>query len=103
MKKKRFNPFKNLKLDPYEQEIEDAIEPGEYKEVGDLKEEKKRFAAYARNTLAQMKKDKRVNIRVNKQDLERIQAKAADNGLRYQTLISTILHHFAEGKIRIEL
>ena len=100
MKNKRQNPFKNLKLDPYEQEINAAIEKGEYKEVKNMEEEKKRITKVFQ---AAVKKDRRVNLRVNSQDLEMIQTKAAKNRLPYQTLISTVLHHFAEGNIKIEL
>lgn len=101
--KKKFNPFKNLQLDPYEQEIEDAIEKGEVKEIQLTKEDKERYAAAARNTLKRMKKDARLNIRVKRSDLDSIQQKAAQNGMPYQTLISTLLHHFAQGKITITL
>ncbi len=100
MKNKRQNPFKNLKLDPYEQEINAAIEKGEYKEVKNMEEEKKRITKVFQ---AAVKKDRRVNIRVNSDDLDMIRVKAAKNRLPYQTLISTVLHHFAEGNIKIEL
>lgn len=101
--KKKFNPFKNLKLDPYEQEIEDAIEKGEVKEIPLTKADKDRYATIARYTLERMKKDARINIRVKRSDLDTIQQKAASNGLPYQTLISTLLHHFATGKITLTL
>ena|SRR3989344_7655752 len=100
MKNKRQDPFKNLKLDPYEQEINAAIEKGEYKEVKNMEEEKKRITKVFQ---AAVKKDRRVNIRVNSDDLDMIRVKAAKNRLPYQTLISTVLHHFAEGNIKIEL
>lgn len=101
--KKRFDPFTNLQLDPYEQEINDAIEQGKVKEEKVTDEEKKRLAGIARYTLDHMKKDKRVNIRIKANDLNAIRGKAEENGLPYQTLMSTILHHFATGKIKIQL
>ena len=101
--KRKFDPFKNMHLDSYEQEIEDAIEKGKVKKIPLTKEDKQRYASIARYTLARMKKDRRVNIRVKNSDLDAIQQKALSNGLPYQTLISTLLHHFAEGRITITL
>lgn len=102
MKKNR-DPFKNMKLDPEEQELYDAIERGEFREKPLTKAEQKEFVDAAKYTLERMKKDARINIRVKRSDLDSIQQKAASNGLRYQTLISTLLHHFAQGKITITL
>lgn len=101
--KKKFDPFKNLKLDSYEQEIEDGINRGDYQEIPLTKKERQELADAAAYTLDRMKKDARINIRVKRSDLDTIQRKAANNGLRYQTLISTLLHHFAQGKITITL
>lgn len=41
MSKKLNNPFKDLILDEEEQAIENAIESGEYKDVGDFETNKK--------------------------------------------------------------
>jgi len=101
--KKKLDPFKNLKLDPYEQEIEDGINRGDYQEIPLSKKEREEFVDAAAYTLQRMKKDRRVNIRVKNADLNAIQQKALANGLPYQTLISTLLHHFAQGKISITL
>jgi predicted DNA binding CopG/RHH family protein len=101
--KKKFNPFKNLQLDPYEQEIEDALERGEIKEHAFTVKEKQEYADAATYTLNRMKKDARINIRLKRNDLNSIQQKASESGLPYQTLISTLLHHFAVGKITITL
>lgn len=103
MKKKSFDPFKNLKLDRYEQEIEDAISFGRVHKVVDIEKLRKKYAQYAKYTKELTKKDKRVNIRMNEIDLSVIQNKASENGLPYQTLINTILHQYAKGKIKVEL
>ncbi len=65
-----------------------------------MEEEKKRITKIFQ---AAVKKDRRVSIRLNSQDLKIIQTKALKNRLPYQTLISTVLHHFAKGNIKIEL
>ena len=44
-------------------------------------------------------KDQRMNIRINKDDLEGIKAKAAEEGLPYQTLVTSIIHKYVSGKL----
>jgi len=44
-----------------------------------------------------LKKDKRVNIRISSKVLEGIQALASENGIPYQTLMSSILHCYVSG------
>lgn len=86
------NPFKNLKLDPYEQEIEDAIESGKvtFKRIG--QREKKRIRAIAKFTL---EKTRNINIRLTEQDVHRLKVKAMQEGIPYQTLAASILHKYA--------
>jgi predicted DNA binding CopG/RHH family protein len=83
-----------IKLDKEEKEILEFFERGEWKQVKDLKAEIKKHQEYARKTL---KKDKRVNIRISSKDLEEIQALSAENGIPYQTLMSSILHRYVNG------
>ena len=94
------DPFKNAQLDPYEQELSDAIENSQVREVPDMEKEKKRIVSMFREAA---RKDRRVSLRVNDRDLDAIQARAAANGLPYQTLIATILHQVATGKMTITL
>ena len=83
-----------IKLDKEEKEILETFERGEWKKVKDLKGEIEKHQEYARKTL---KKDKRVNIRISSKDLEEIQALAVENGIPYQTLMSSILHRYIHG------
>lgn len=85
-----------IKLDKEEKEILESFERGEWKQVKNLKAEIKKHQAYSRKTL---KKDKRVNIRISARDLEEIQALAAENGIPYQTLMSSILHRYVHGRL----
>jgi len=88
--------MKKTKLDKEEQELLDSVERGEWKSVKNLKGEIERHQRYARNTL---KKDRRVNIRISSKDLEEIQTLAVADGIPYQTLISSILHRFVNGRL----
>jgi predicted DNA binding CopG/RHH family protein len=84
------------KLDDYEKEVLDSFERGELKPVKDLPSEKKRFQSYAH---ASLKKNKRVNIRIAEYDLKAIQVKAMEEGIPYQTMISSVLHKFVNGRL----
>ncbi len=83
----------DYELDNEEQEILDAFEAGEFESV--LTPERQAFlAASAKETI---KKDKRINIRISSRDLAALQNRALEEGLPYQTLISSILHKYISG------
>ena len=88
--------MKDLKLDKYEKDLLQSYEKGEWRSRKPTKAELRRWAASARATL---KKDQRINIRISRQDLQGLQAKAAEEGLPYQTLISSILHKYVSGRL----
>ena len=48
---------------------------------------------------AEMQKKERINIRVSAYDLSLIKEKAFEEGLPYQTLISSVLHKYVTGKL----
>jgi predicted DNA binding CopG/RHH family protein len=48
-------------------------------------------------SLQTLSKDKRITLRLSSFDLDAIQAKAIEEGIPYQTLISSILHKYAIG------
>jgi len=85
-----------IKLDKEEKDILDSYERREWKSVKNLKKEIERHRGYARQTL---KKDKRINIRISSMVLDEIQTRAIEDGIPYQTLISSILHRFATGRL----
>lgn len=84
------------KLTKEEKKILDSFEKGEWIPVSDLSKRKKELAAYARNTL---RKDKRLNIRISERDLLELQRKAVQEGLPYQTYVSSIIHKFINGTL----
>ena len=83
------------KLDPYELEVLEAYESGKLRSIAS-KAELQRMRAAARATAI---KDKRVNIRLSSADLLDIQAKALAEGMPYQTLIASVLHKYAAGRL----
>ena len=89
--------MKKIILDQEEKDILDALDKGEFKSVKNKKAEIARLRQYAVNT---MQKNKRINIRLSERDLLGIQTKATEEGLPYQTLISSILHKYLTGSLR---
>jgi predicted DNA binding CopG/RHH family protein len=85
-------------IDKEEMELAKSLEAEEW--VSDLtKKEKKQYEEYAHNSLT---KQKRINIRMTERDLKKIQAKAIEEGLPYQSLISMLIHKYNEGKLSIQ-
>lgn len=84
------------KLNKYEKDILESYENDEWLEVPDMKNEIEKHASYAKSTT---RKDKRVNIRMSQRDLESLQRKALEEGIPYQTLISSLLHKYVNGRL----
>ena len=90
--------MKALKLDSEEKTLIEELENEEWKSVVSSPKDFVQFKQAARATL---KKDKRVNIRISERDLSSIQKIALEEGIPYQTLISSILHKFVNKKIKV--
>jgi predicted DNA binding CopG/RHH family protein len=86
----------DYRLDKEELELLDSIENNEWVSVDNLQHQIKEHQEVARNTL---KKDKRINIRLSSFDLEALKTSAAEMGLPYQTLVSSILHQYISGRL----
>ena len=88
--------MKSYKLDTEEQELFDSLENDEWESISNLEDEIKAHQHIAKNTL---RKDKRINIRLSANDLEALKTNAVELGLPYQTLVSSILHQYASGRL----
>ncbi len=88
--------MKKFTLEDEELELLNSLESNEWNSVENLKDEITSHQIIAKNTL---KKDKRVNLRISSKDLEDIKAYAAEEGLPYQTLMSSVLHKFISGRL----
>ena len=86
-----------LHLDEEELQILQDFEHGEFQSIRNFRTEKRALEKAARNTL---QKDKRINIRISSRDLERIQMRAAREGVPYQTYISSSLHKLVSGRLK---
>jgi predicted DNA binding CopG/RHH family protein len=86
-----------MKLDADEKALLDSVESGEWKSAGRGKHERVRYSRYAKATF---RKDRRLNIRLSSKDREAIQRRALAEGLPYQTLVSSVLHKYAAGRLK---
>jgi predicted DNA binding CopG/RHH family protein len=86
-----------MKLEGDEKELLDSVERGEWKSAKAGKRERTRYSRHAKATF---RKDRRQNIRLSSRDLEAIQKRALAEGLPYQTLISSLLHKYASGRLK---
>jgi len=86
--------MKAVFLDHEEKDLLESYHRDEWRQVRNPKKEIKKLKQYARNTL---QKDKRINIRMSSKDLDQVQVIAAQEGVPYQTLISSIIHKYVSG------
>lgn len=107
IKRKTSNRIKNEKVedtnlnefDYLDEEEKELLEPvensGNWKSVEN--KELKKFREAAKES---MKKNKRINIRLTMKDYKAIQIKAMEEGIPYQTLISSIIHKYNKGQLK---
>jgi len=79
-----------------EKRLLESVERGEWESVPRVGSERRRFRRYADATF---KKDRRINIRISSKDLHAIQKRALEEGIPYQTLISSLLHKYLSGRL----
>lgn len=83
--------MKYYELTKEEKMILEELEKGDLVSVSNLKQAKKLYEKIAKNTL---NKTKNINIRLPERVVSRLKAKAAQEGIPYQTLASSILHKY---------
>jgi predicted DNA binding CopG/RHH family protein len=84
--------MKYYELTSEEKQILEDFEKDKFAEVKDSKKKAKLYKKYAKNTLS---KTKNINIRLSEKVLAKLKAKAARQGIPYQTLASSVLHRFS--------
>ena len=87
---------KKIRYDDEELEILRALEAGALKPVADSPQRSKAHQVVAAATF---KKDQRLNIRISSRDLKNLQARAAEEGVPYQTLAASLLHKYVSGHL----
>ena len=82
-----------------ESDLLESIEKDEWISVKNRNSMIKQLKETAHNT---MLKDQRMNIRIGKKDLDGLKVRAMEEGIPYQTLVSSIIHKYINGKLREE-
>jgi len=88
--------MKKVKLSKEEKQLLEAVETGEFESIL-TKKRRAELVAAAKNTV---RKDKRINIRISNRDLKAIQLKASEEGIPYQTLVSSVIHKYISGSLK---
>ena len=79
-----------------EREILDGFERGELRSPVGASRELKEAQQVARNTF---NKTRRVNLRVTERDFDLAHSRAREEGIPYQTLLSSIIHKYLSGRL----
>ena len=90
------DPFKPL--DEEEKDLMESIEKGEWAPLEGREKEKeiKKLRQAARNTFT---KSERMNIRISPKDLQDLKIRALQEGIPYQTLVSSIIHKYLNERL----
>ena len=79
-----------------EKDLFESVEKGEWISVDDLAGE----IAVAREAAeATYGKDQRMNIRISSRDMSQLKVRAREEGIPYQTLVSSIIHRYLSGRL----
>ena len=80
-----------VKLDKYERSIENDAES--YRPLS------KRELQKLEGVLEQIRKTRNINIRISEMVLEELKRRSREEGIPYQTLISSILHRYVTNRL----
>jgi predicted DNA binding CopG/RHH family protein len=83
------------KMTTEESRLLTAFESGDFQPVRSRRLRVRQLKQAAHATV----KDRRLNIRLSGPVLEGLRARAAEEGLPYQTLIASVLHKFVTGRL----
>ena len=86
----------NRRMDAEEQDILDRFERGELRPSPDAADEIAVAREAARNTF---NKTRRVNLRVTERDFMLAHSRAREEGVPYQTLLSSVIHKYLSGRL----
>lgn len=92
---------KQIKLDQQEQELELALECGEYRSVKSGKSSE--MWQEAVENYRELAQTKRITIRINNADLIKVKVRAKKSKMPYQTLIKTLIGQFADGQVVVQI
>ena len=86
----------NDELSAEERDVLDRFERNELRSVPDAEREAELARQAARNTF---NKTRRVNLRMSERDFNLAHARAREEGIPYQTLLSSVIHKYLSGRL----
>ncbi|MBF0361862.1 MAG: hypothetical protein HQK49_12665 [Oligoflexia bacterium] len=86
---------KEIKLDKYEKQIEKDRLAGSFKNINEENSVIKKLQSMAKEQI----KEKRINLRMNADDLKYFEMEAKRMGMAYQTLIGSVLHRYIHNQL----
>ena len=86
----------NGQLNTEERDILDKFERGELRRTAGAEIEMATARQAARDTF---NKTRRVNLRVTERDFNLAHARAREEGIPYQTLLSSVIHKYLSGRL----
>ena len=86
----------NDTMNEEERDILDRFERGELRSAPGTEQEIEAARQAARNTF---NKTKRVNLRVTERDFNLAHSRAREEGIPYQTLLSSVIHKYLSGRL----
>lgn len=99
------NKNKQLNKEEYfnqeEKELSESIERGEGSFLPDKKKEEmsKMLSSSAKNSLS---KNKMISLRLPERDLRKLKERATEEGIPYQTLVSSVIHKYVKDNNKID-
>lgn len=97
---KKYDVYSEEELELFKT-LEDDVDSGGYTPLSEQKlaEKKAFFKEVAINTIKKKTRKKSLNIRLFEEDIEKIKVIALEQGMPYQTLISSVIHKLALKQI----
>ncbi len=86
----------NNQLDEEEKALLASIEKGEWEELPDIEQARLDYQKIAKETF---NKKRKINLRLTERDAELAQIRALQEGMPYQTLLSSVIHKYLTGQL----
>ena len=90
------DPNRESYMEEEEQELLSSVERGEWQPATDADSLRREAVSTAEATL---RKDRRMNVRISERDMRKLKARAAEEGIPYQTLVTMVLHKYVTGRL----
>ncbi len=79
-----------------ELDVLENIENGNYVSIQNLENAKDEYSQYAKNTY---ENNRNISIQISERDLNSLQMQALEEGIPYQTFITSLLHKYINGRL----